>query len=83
MSILVTWVLNFVLGIIGMALVASQISSGKSISFDNGLQLSLNLRNMGLVLYVILIVIYFWGVKKFLGKTVGGLLTDKLLKKKK
>lgn len=84
MGTLLTWVFNFILGIFGTALLASQISSGKSIGFENGaLNLSLSLYNTGLILYLVLIVVYFWGAKKFWGKTVGGLLTDKLLGKKK
>lgn len=84
MGTTLTWVFNFLLGILGTALLASQISSGKSIVFENGAPgLSLSLYNMGLVLYLVLIVAYFWGAKKFWGKTVGGLITDKILGKKK
>lgn len=84
MKTTLTWVFNFLLGILGTALVASQISSGKSIVFENGAPgLSLSLYNMGLILYLVLIVAYFWGAKKFLGKTIGGLITDKILGKKK
>lgn len=83
MGTLITWVLNFVLGIVVTALVASQISSGQSVSFADGIKFNLRLYNFGLILYVVLIVAYFWGAKKFLGKTIGGLLTQKLLGKKK
>lgn len=83
MSTLLTWVLNFVLGIFVTALLASQISSGKSVSFEDGIQFNLRLYNMGLILYLIFIVTYFWGAKKLWGKTAGGLITDKLLGKKK
>ena len=82
MGTLITWVLNFVLGIIVTALLASQISSGQSISFEDGIRLNLKLYNMGLILYVIFIVAYFWGAKKVWGKTVGGLMTEKFLGKK-
>lgn len=81
---ILTWILNFILGIIGTAILASQISSGKSIVFENGAPgLSLSLYNMGLILYLILIVAYFFGAKKLWGKTIGGLLTEKILGKKK
>lgn len=83
MGTTLTWVFNFILGIVGTALLASQISSGKSISFENGIQFNLRLYNMGLILYQIFIVAYFWGAKKFLSKTIGGLLADKLTGKKK
>lgn len=83
MGLVSTWVFNFVLGIIGTALIASQISSGKSISFENGIQFHLNIYNMGLILYIVLIAVYFWGAKRMWGKTPGGLLADKLTSKKK
>ena len=83
MATLLTVVFNTILGVLGTAIVASQISSGKSISFENGVNLSLDIHNMGLVLYIVLLVPYFLGAKKLWGKTVGGLLTDKLLGKKK
>lgn len=80
---LLIWVLNFVLGVMVTALVASQISSGKSISFEDGIRLNLSLYNMGLVLYLVLIAAYFWGAKKFLGKTIGALLIEMLMGNKK
>ncbi len=83
MGTLITWVLNFILGIIVTALLASQISSGKSISFENGIQFNLRLYNMGLILYLVFIVAYFFGAKKLWGKTIGGLITNKLMGKKK
>lgn len=83
MGTLLTWIFNFILGILGTAILASQISSGKSIIFENGAPgLSLSLYNTGLILYLVLIVAYFWGAKRLWGKTVGGLLTNKLLGKK-
>ena len=83
MNTTLTYIFNIILGVLGMAIVASQISSGQSISFQDGFHLSLKIYNMGLILYLILLIAYFWGAKKYLGKTVGGLLTDKILGKKK
>jgi len=83
MRTILIWVFNFLLGVIGMALLASQISSGKSVSFENGIQFSLSLYNLGLILYLIFIIAYFWGAKKLWGKTIGALLTEKILSKKK
>ena len=82
MGIILTVIFNIILGLLGMAIVASQISSGQSISFQDGFRLSLKIYNMGLILYLVLLVAYFWGAKKLWGKTVGGLLTDKLTGKK-
>lgn len=84
MGTLITWVLNFVLGIIGTALLASQISTGKSISMVDGKwDIHFGLQNMGLVLFIVFIAAYFWGAKKLWGKTPGALLTEKILGKKK
>lgn len=81
---ILTWVFNFLLGVIGTALLASQISTGKSISMVNGKwDIHFGLQNMGLVLFIIFIAVYFWGAKKLWGKTIGGLLTAKILGKKK
>ena len=80
MGITLTVIFNFFLGVLGTALLTTQITTGKSISSTG---LSLSLKNEGLILWLVLLVVYFWGAKKFWGKTVGGLLTDKLLGKKK
>lgn len=79
MGILLTVIFNFLLGVLGTALLTTQIMTGKSISATG---LSLQLKNEGLILWVVLLVVYFWGAKKFWGKTPGGLLTDKLIGKK-
>lgn len=83
LTTVLTYVFNIVLGVLGMAIIASQISSGQGISFEDGIKLNLRLYNMGLVLYLVLLVGYFWGVKKYLGKTAGGLLADKITGKRK
>ena len=80
MGITLTVIFNFLLGVLGTALLTTQITTGKSISSTG---LSLSLKNEGLILWLVLLVVYFWGAKKFLGKTVGGLLVDKLMGKKK
>lgn len=84
LGLILTWVFNFILGIIGTALLASQISTGRSISMvDGNLDFHLGLQNMGLILFIVFIAVYFWGAKKLWGKTVGGLLADKLTGRKK
>lgn len=83
MGTTLTWIFNFILGILGTALLASQISTGRSIGMvDGNLDIHLGLQNMGLLLFIVFIVVYFWGAKKLWGKTVGGLLTNKLTGKK-
>lgn len=83
MSTLMTWILNIVLGFVATALLASQISSGQSISFENGIQLNFRLYNFGLILYLVFVVAYFVGSKKLWGKTPGGIIAGKILGKKK
>lgn len=74
-----TWIANFI-GVFVLALVTTQITTGKSIG-ANGI--SLQLKNEGLIIWLVLLVAYFWGAKKFWGKTAGGLLAAKLLGGKK
>lgn len=81
-STLITWILNIFLGFFVTALLASQISSGQSISFEDGIQLNLRLYNSGLIFYLVFIVVYFVGAKKLWGKTVGGLIANVILGKK-
>lgn len=80
MGIILTVVFNFILGVLGTALLTTQLMTGKSISSEG---LSLQLKNEGLILWLVLLVVYFFGAKKLWGKTPGGLLTDKLMGKKK
>ncbi len=79
MTTLLTWVFNIILGVLGTALLTTQIMTGKSIGATG---LSLSLKNEGLILWLVLLVVYFFGAKKFWGKTPGGLLTNKLTGKK-
>lgn len=79
LGIVLTVIFNFLLGVLGMALLTTQIMTGKSISTTG---LSLQLKNEGLILWLVLMVVYFVGAKKLWGKTIGGLLTDKLTGKK-
>lgn len=79
MGITLTVIFNILLGVLGTALLTTQIMTGESISATG---LSLQLKNEGLILWVVLLVVYFFGAKKLWGKTPGGLLTDKILGKK-
>lgn len=80
MGTALTVIFNFLLGVLGMALLSTQILAGKSISSSG---MSLQLKNEGLILWLVLMVVYFIGAKKLWGKTVGGIITDKLTGKKK
>ena len=57
-------------------LIISQLTSGKSVS---GTCLSFKLDGTGLIIWAIVLVVYFWAVRKYLGKTVGGWLVSKIL----
>jgi len=57
-------------------LIISQLTSGKSVS---GTGVSFNLDGTGLLIWVVVLVVYFWAVRKYLGKTVGGWLVSKVL----
>ena len=57
-------------------LIISQLTSGKSVS---GTGLSFKLDGTGLIIWAIVLVVYFWAVRKYLGKTVGGWLVSKIL----
>lgn len=80
MGILLTVIFNFLLGVLGMALLTTQIMTGKSISTTG---LSLQLKNEGLILWLVLMVVYFVGAKKLWGKTVGRIIVDAVMGKKK
>lgn len=80
MGTALTYVFNTIIGVLGSALLTTQMMTGKSISTTG---LSLQLKNEGLILWIVLLVVYFWGAKKLWGETVGGLLIDKLTGKKK
>lgn len=74
-----TVIFNILLGVLGTAILTTQIMTGKSLSSTG---LSLQLKDTGLILWIVLLVVYFWGAKKLWGKTVGGLITNKLTGKK-
>jgi hypothetical protein len=83
LNILITWVINFFLGIIGSMFIVSQILSGKSVSTSSGkVNVGFQLDTFGLIAWVVVILVYFVGAKKIWGKTVGGILADKIGGKK-
>ncbi|MBI2601073.1 hypothetical protein HYW42_03905 [Candidatus Daviesbacteria bacterium] len=79
MGTVLTVIFNILLGVLGTAILTTQIMTGKSLSSTG---LSLQLKDTGLILWIVLLVVYFWGAKKLWGKTVGGLITNKLTGKK-
>lgn len=67
------------MGVIGSMLLISQLTSGKSVS---GSGVGFKLDGMGLILWVIVLIAYFFLAKKFWGKTVGGKIVDSIMGKK-
>lgn len=76
---LLTYVINFFVGVVGSMLLISQLTSGKSVS---GTGLSFKLDGTGLIIWVVVLVAYFFLSKKFWGKTVGGKIVDSIMSKK-
>ncbi|MDP3973763.1 MAG: hypothetical protein Q8P92_02935 [Candidatus Daviesbacteria bacterium] len=79
-----TYVLNFLIGIVGTMLLVSQLTSGRGISTATGrVSVGVGLDMTGFIIWVVIVLVYFFGAKKLWGKTVGGLLVDMVMGKKK
>ena len=79
MKTIITYIINFFVGVVGSMLLVSQLTSGKSVS---GTGVGFKLEGVGLILWVVVLVAYFLVAKKFLGKTLGGKVADSLVGKK-
>lgn len=76
---IVTYVLNFLIGVVGSMLLISQLTSGKSVSSSG---VGFKLEGTGLILWIVVLVAYFFLAKKFWGKTIGGKIADAIMGKK-
>lgn len=79
------WIINFFIGIIGTMMLVSSITgngSGITSASSSGASFKFGLDGTGFIIWLVLLIVYFWGARKLWGKTPGGLLTDKLLGKK-
>lgn len=82
---LVVWILNFVIGIVGTAILITKLTgrgegiaaTGSSASFK------VNMDMTGFIIWIVIIVAYFFISKKMWGKTVGGFIADAVMGKKK
>lgn len=82
---ILVWILNFLIGIVGTAIFLTKITgrgegvaaTGSSASFN------VNLDMTGLIIWLVVIAVYFFGAKKLWGKTVGGVIVDAVMGKKK
>lgn len=85
MKTIFTWIINFFVGIVGtMTLVSRITGTGQGVrgtSTSVGLDFRFGITE--LVFWIILMVLYFWLSKKYLGKSFGGWLIAKIFNKKK
>lgn len=81
---IVVLLLNFLIGIVGTAILITKLSgrgegiaaTGSSASFK------VNMDMTGFIVWIVIIAAYFFGARRFWGKTVGGLITDTVMGKK-
>lgn len=86
MKTIIVWILNFIIGIIGTMFLISRLTgngggitgvSGAGASFKFGLD------STGFIVWIVVVLAYFFGARKVWGKTVGGLIADAIMGKKK
>lgn len=82
---LVVWVLNFIIGIIGTSILITKVmGTGKGVAAtSNSASVGIKLDTTGLIIWAVVVLVYFFGAKKLWGKTVGGLIADAVMGKKK
>lgn len=84
MGTLITWVLNFLIGIIGTILLVSKFDTGRGISAtESGVRVGFGLTLTGFIIWLVVVLVYFFGAKKLWGKTVGRIIVDAVMGKKK
>lgn len=79
------WFLNFVIGVVGTSILITKLmGTGQGVSAtSNSASVGIKLDTTGLIIWAVVVLVYFFGAKKFLGKTVGGLIADMVMGKKK
>lgn len=82
---LVVWVLNFIIGIVGTAILVTKLTGrGEGIAAtSNSASFKVNMDMTGFIIWIVIIVAYFFISKKMWGKTVGGFIADAVMGKKK
>lgn len=82
---LIVWVLNFVIGIIGTSILVTKImGTGQGVSAtSNSASIGIKLDTTGFIVWAVVVIAYFVGARKVWGKTVGGLIADAVMGKKK
>ena len=79
------WILNFLIGIVGTAILITKLTGrGEGIAATgNSASFKVNMDITGFIIWIVIILVYFFGAKKFWGKTVGGFIADAEMGKKK
>lgn len=79
------WLLNFLIGIVGTAISVTKLTGrGEGVAATGtSASVRVNMDMTGFIIWIVIIAVYFFGAKKFWGKTVGGLIVDMVAGKKK
>ncbi|RJQ27251.1 hypothetical protein C4577_01725 [Candidatus Parcubacteria bacterium] len=85
MKTLIVWVLNFIIGIVGTAILITKVmGTGQGVAAtSNSASIGIKLDMTGFIIWIVIIAVYFFGSKKLWGETVGGLIADAITGKKK
>ena len=79
------WFLNFLIGIVGTAILVTKLTGrGEGVSATgSSASVRVNMDMTGFIIWVVIVAVYFFGAKKFWGKTIGGFIIDAVASKKK
>lgn len=84
MGTVLTYIFNFLIGIAGTMFLVSRFDTGRGISAtESGVSVGVGLTLTGFIIWLVLVLVYFFGAKKLWGKTVGGIIVDAVMGKKK
>lgn len=82
---IIVWFLNFVIGVVGTAVLLTKLTGrGEGVAATGeSASVNINLDMTGFVVWIAVVTVYFFGAKKLWGKTIGGLLVNAVMGKKK
>lgn len=82
---IIVWFLNFVIGVVGTAVLLTKLTGrGEGVAATGeSASVNINLDMTGFVVWIAVVAVYFFGAKKLWGKTIGGLLVNAVMGKKK
>ncbi len=73
------WVINVVIVIVLAWVIGKFTGDSETVTNGSNSTVNINLNGVGLIVWIIVLVIYFYGARKLWGKTVGGLIMEKLM----